>query len=417
MLRSALTLAVGFLALIGFACVSMPFPEPKANIAVAPPPPPAMAAAPVAMFPSTAQFQTPACVAGQPFPASRIVDLANAPYFDPAAYSECGLRPGQNCSTLRPVPGGQSQYANMIAFAINNAASPALAKHLCSLNYIYVDTSIDPSDQNAGAWGMREIEVDQSGRRQTLGQHIGLRAITLSGLSAIPQGPPGPFARYESGVIRYLLNLPVPGAAPYQLQPDAQAWVNAVAYTVGTADPGSPNAATTAVLGLLAHEMGHVLWVSKVQSSDPNDHGLACTQPGLKTHFHSYSWPDAGHQFGFHRFGEIDDQHRPTTGRNIKAMLQYLRADEPDNARSALQTLYTSQNWASLFATVSVDEDFVETYMLHQLIMGQVPLTAFQLSIPPAASGEQPIPVDVMNGFTNSTSIVAQKARWIDSCL
>jgi hypothetical protein len=422
MIRSTLLVAAGVLAATCFACVLPPPPNP-------PPPAPmvgaVMAPAVLPALPYTAKLQTPACgSAAEPFPASRIVDLANAPFFDPAAYSACGMAgDGRDCRPQRPLLGGQSQYATSIANAINQAAATALKNHLCSLNYIFVDNSIDSADQNAGAWGMREVEIDpNTGKWNILGTHIGLRAGLLSGFLGVLQGPPGPFASYETAVVQYLLNPPVSAPPPPAPQPtplplDAKRWVDSVSYTQGVADQGAPNPPTTAILGILAHEMGHVLWVSKLRSSDPAAPDRVCNKPGFKKHFHSHAWADSGHKFGFHRFGQIDYAHRPILGGNIVAIRGYLQNNDLEDARNYLADLYESGKWASLFATVSVDEDFVETYMLHQLNAGLIPLTSFLLRIPAAVEGETPIIIDAMQAFSDSTSGLARKALWIDNCL
>jgi hypothetical protein len=393
MIRSALLLCGALVAAAYLACA--PPPAHAQGL-----PPPAAAANPSLL-----------CDPAGAIRPGNIVDLANAPFFDPKAYAICGLTPGRDCRALRPVPGAQSPYAAMIAGAFNSAASAALKRHLCGINYIYIDPNTDPSDENAAAWGMREIETDQFGNRTIEGRHIGLRVGLLPSLTGAPQGSPGPFASYQTKIIHYLLD-----RRSRALGTDAVAWVNAVGYSSANPDPGPPQP-TMAILGILAHEMGHILYVDHVQRPPPPDPDLGCTAPGVPRHNHSHSWSAHAHVFGYHSFGVIDYGNRPIRSRNILHILTDLRNGDIEGARADLVKVYSDEEWASLFATVAADEDFVETYMLHELNIGRVPLTSLQITIPPASPGELPSTIEVMQGFSDPRSALSKKAMWIDRCL
>jgi len=346
------------------------------------------------------------CAGGQ-FTAANIVDLANAQPFSPESYAQCELA-GGDCSSLAPQPGGQSQYAQQIVTAIN-AASTDLKTDLCSLSHIY----IDPNPQATMAWALREFTTDGAGHRTYTGQHIGISAQLLAWLN----NQLAPFSAYETYITNLLLLPSSQSPQPAPPSSDTVSFVQNVKYSAPADNM------TTAILGILGHEMGHILFVENIKNQDNDQHptrpvGLPCNAQGLKKRFHAYSWPDTGHPFGYHRFGDLDHQHRPIYYGNIEHITAYLQTNDTENARNYLYQLYGGKEWASLFATVAVDEDFVETYMLHQLQAGNV-LSSFTVTIPPATAGngEPNLPVDVMRGFADSSSKLAQKAAWIDQCI
>jgi hypothetical protein len=364
-------LCAGVVATVCFACSPPLSPVPP----VAPSPPPAAPSA--SAGPRT-------CV----FDQNKIVDLAiTSPPFNAAQYGFCGVL---GCMAVKPTAGSVSQYAPMIANAINTAASPKLQTDLCTLDKIYIDT--DASSPNDDAWGMREL---QNGNIR----HIGLHTRLLSQL----QASSAPLADYENIVLQHLL-------PPGQFSASTGQWLGDFKYF--GASPDTANPPNLAFLAILAHEMGHILWVDKVQ-----DMAAGCGNPDPivhNKHFYSYSWPKKGYKFSYHTFGNIDYGVRPTRPQSLLTVQHDLNTNLVDKAEADLRTIYGGE-WASLFATVAVDEDFVETYELSTLFDGQQPLTSLQVTMPSSSSIN--LPVDMAGHFANSSSRLYKKARWIAKCL
>jgi len=330
------------------------------------------------------------------FLPTSIVDLTNNnPPFSPEQYVQCEMQPGANCSALAPKtaqPPVQSQYATMIANAINSGP-PDLKTQLCTVNHIY----IDPTGQNT-AWGMLEFTTISPTVRQYTGNQIGISGPLLANLARQNT----PLEAYETNVVRALLTPPASQPPPPPLPSTAAAWIQGVTYSGAATDN-----ITVAILGILAHEMGHIIYVSQIQN--------AITAypkcPRANRFFYSYSWGRAGYNFRYHRFGEPDSQNRPPSGPTLPEIWARLQENDLTKATEYLSRIYSGHEWASLFATVSVDEDFVETYMLHALNRWNF-LPTLPITIPGVAQ-----PIDVMLGFGIPNSILAQKAGWIDRCI
>jgi hypothetical protein len=78
-----------------------------------------------------------------------------------------------------------------------------------------------------------------------------------------------------------------------------------------------------------------------------------------------------------------------------------------------IATVYSDGNWASLFAFVAPDEDFVETYKLWVLANAASGsnLQSLQIQIPLPT----PRTVDVFNNFNNPNSNLGKKKIWTDA--
>jgi len=166
------------------------------------------------------------------------------------------------------------------------------------------------------------------------------------------------------------------------------------------------------VLAILAHEIGHILWWDK------NVGNRTCVKAS-QSRFSNYSWPSNQVAHGFHRLGQQDKQNRTTDRPDKDDVLLDFRYDNPPgssnypDAVADLQTMYLSGNWASLFATVSVDEDFIETYKLWILtnINNLGPITSLHINIPSLSA------IDILSRFNNTKTKLYAKTHWIQKCL
>jgi hypothetical protein len=142
--------------------------------------------------------------------------------------------------------------------------------------------------------------------------------------------------------------------------------------------------------------MGHIVWRER-------DVGASA--------FLAISWAGKSVQHGFHQFG-VEDPTNPAQRPPVKADVQYdLHYLGPAKAAADLQTIYSGE-WASLFATVAPDEDFVETYKLLVLTEPSADptrqaLTTLKVTIPGAKGA------DVLANLHNPDTKLAQKAKWV----
>jgi hypothetical protein len=111
-------------------------------------------------------------------------------------------------------------------------------------------------------------------------------------------------------VLNALLNPLVlnPQSSQPSLPPNSITWLTGLFYTASP-DPLQPIAQVStpralAILGILAHEMGHVVW----WENDIFNFSCKGADLGLPAHFWAFSWTKVGDppQFRFHQFG-IED--------------------------------------------------------------------------------------------------------------
>jgi hypothetical protein len=359
---------------------------------------------------------TPACT----FNASQVVvelaspasPAANPPAnivpFNAASYGDCDVpaTKGGACDTP-PEPSATNNVPPKALTDIQaafNIAPGFFQKELCTLDHIYIDT--DPNSINPLAWGIRE-RLHPSGTGSGQAKHIGLSA-TLWSILAASNKPP--YETYENWVLGALLT-PRP--------PNENQWLNGLTYSASP-DPAPLDSTSTpnalAALGLLAHEMGHIWWWEK-QVRD-----YACPADG--SHFYQFSWGKSQVAHGFHRFGRADESNRTVyrpDNRDVADALRYGDHPYPIPARY-LNSIYGGE-WASLFASVSLDEDFVETHKLWVLTAPDTtnpnrhPLTSLSITIPnPAGSPNTPSTVDILSLLSNSNTKLYKKSQWIQNC-
>jgi hypothetical protein len=314
--------------------------------------------------------------------AAKVVELA--PGFAPVDYGNC--EPGSPCSFHGPRDyigkmsrATQASDAALIVAAYE-AAPPFFQAALCRLDHIYIDTDTK-NPAKPSVWGMRERINPDANKQPRI--HIGIAKGLLTDLARQHT----PYAVYENQLARALL-------APSPITPAKS--LSALSYAAAPDPAKPPQPAAIAVLAILAHEMGHIVWWER-------DVGASAFPP--------ISWTGKSVQHGFHEFG-VENPENPPQRHPVKADVQYdLRYLGPEKAAADLQAIYSGE-WASLFATVAADEDFVETYKLVVLTEpGANPtrqaLTTLKVMIPKAAGA------DVLATLNNPATKLAQKAKWV----
>jgi hypothetical protein len=240
MIRYALLLSAALLAAITFACVQ----------------------------PSTFRSKLSDCTTGQPF-ANRVFDLAvTNPLFNAAQYANCD---DMNCPSPPPTRGNASGYASAIKSAFD-LAPVFFQNQLCSLDTVYIVTDASLQANNPSVWGMRE-------RAQNFRKHIAISSAILSDPNM--QETPGnfPYAYWENQLLYSLLKQQVPG----------------LQYV------STDTRRATAILDILAHEMGHIIWW---------DQNVVNKQDAGRYYFYTFSWRNAYPPVTprFHDFGVQDGQ-------------------------------------------------------------------------------------------------------------
>jgi len=326
-----LVLATGIIALTLSACVPPPPPQPAGGLL---PISRSTAVCPVETFLGKVHF----------LDTSSSFSLPGSGYESPPPIN------------FTPVPASIKQDLTG-AF---NAAPDFFKGQLCGLAGVFIDPTgcrgYDPSgcgslsdeDIVDYSWGFRKYPAGE----KYIGTSLGL---WRNG------GHAPPFEQFETRRLRALLNTLSPREAHDPHPP------------IHRPDFLSPTQSTTmTVLAALAHEYGHALWFDTFvvkPDGKPNPGGPAVIDLFCSGAYYSGSWQGrvelpATRWIGF---GDVRNTHQ-TEGLNIDDLRSYIKQENFGLAGNFLQKVYSSDEWASLLATFSPDEDFVEAYQLYVLL-------------------------------------------------
>jgi hypothetical protein len=296
--------------------------------------------------------------------------------FDPIQRGQCGTAdcrypPPVDKSNLNRQEMLQLQaYQNRLCVAFS-LANTTFQTTLLSLNRIYIDT--DTRSYKLLAWGFR----DRANNNTT---HIAINSAVLDLLQSYDK----PLTDYENFILQTLLKGNVPSNLKYY---------DAVA--IDGSKESNANTDAFAILAILAHEMGHVLWYDAAK--------WQCDY----YYFYANTWPSFTVPPGFHELG----QEWGNTTFDKPDVFEVQQADS-GNAATDIAKIY-SGHWASLFATTSLDEDFVETYKLWVLTQASPHLEHLWVRMPAGVS-----PIDVVANFTvpnASYQSLNAKGNWVDT--
>jgi hypothetical protein len=260
-----------------------------------------------------------------------------SPAFDPTNASQTPIPVG-------PIPG----FIRTDLTAAYNLAPVFFQKQLCALDGVFIAPTGD-------SWGFRNIKD-------------GKRYLALS-LSLWQSGTAPSFSTYENGVVHRLLNNWTGLNHPPKNDPS--------------------NMPVVTILAALAHEFGHILYYDTFvnpRGTAPN-YGAFCGGG-----FYSESWQSVPNVANIWRtYGDVVGTHKPDDVQVQDILNAVPKPGQPDvrGAGALLRRLYGLQGtsppigrWASLFASFSPDEDFVETFKLFVLKNSKAPLTSFKINIP-----------------------------------
>jgi hypothetical protein len=354
MLRSAFLIVAGIVAALVVACVPGT-PGTPPGLAVPPPPP-------------------PTCDA---------TGFVSKVFY----YTDPSFQPMKN-GPLPPTVAlpGSPDYLTGLRDAFN-AAPPGFKQALCDLDAVYVNAAACTtwSDCFGASWGWL---------RKSMGTEL-----RLVGLSSSLWG--NDYAYYETVLTQSIL----PQSNIYYSQP--QSCTNVGVCT-------SVNNLSTALLAALAHEVGHIRWFEWVNTSpgnycSPDFFGNSWNQP--------YHRPPTGAAGGYWRHlltrnhrSDLRSQGRYLDSHKNPPQINDIDVLAPGSAiqNQAIYKLLVPPSpappspWASLFAAMSPDEDFVETYKFKVLTdrtpeASRYPLTSVWITVPQGQS----------NGSNGAANIVA----------
>jgi hypothetical protein len=304
-----------------------------------------------------------ACAPSPPSSAAPLIACNAASFVSKVSYltTDFQPKPGASLPTTGPIPApgpGVPDYAGDLT-KVFNAASPAFRSTLCTLDAVFINavpcaTATDCIEQSWGWW--------QSKRTTPHGRVVALSADLWR----------TSYSQYETDILESLL--PASGLAYANAQ--SCSWAG-VCQTI--------DMPTTALLAALAHEVGHIGWYVVVNP-------LAEPTTFCNGNFFGGSW--------------VAPVHRPPPWRTLLTPAERARLRRTGNWRDAHKSppqidqidnfspgdpsarplifalLDATQPWASLFAAMAPDEDFVETYKFEVLTTANPPLTSVTITLP-----------------------------------
>jgi hypothetical protein len=367
MIRSALLLCVALLAALSFACV-------------------AVTPVPTGVNAGMRQFTVSDCSdGGKPSPFLNKIYPLDASYL-----------PGNAGYQAPAPPTGASPVGDPFQGALRDAycmASTGFRKQLDELTGVFIlcanPNMCAPSGlQNvASSWGYRENANNQSVLQHT---YIALSADLWDSSTSQPM----PYSNFEQ-LMFYNLLMSSGLNISYQAQ-----------------DAGTNDSTTWTILAALAHELGHIYWWKlDIGNTD-------CGSPyGM---FAGKSWNNADNPSQFHRFG-VETPYSNGHGNASKHNADKDKVKHGSMVKQQyldLFDIYGKGYWASLFSTVSPDEDFIETFKLWILTSNiSTPMQHFYVKNTDMTYGSTwtTNPVDIVALMNQSGTELNRKIQWVSN--
>jgi hypothetical protein len=277
-----------------------------------------------------------------------------------AYYSDASYQPGPGVAPPPVIafPPGSTYVQDLVA--VFNA-NPSFQRQLCKLDAVYVNgaTCTSPEQCTDSSWGWRQS-------KPTIGAG---RAVALS--TALWQETS--FSKYETDLMQTIL--PQNGAF----------YSGAKSCSSGTCT--SVDTLTTALMAGLAHEVGHVLWYDLVSQYNPSTNSYSDPNSFCGGTFFPVSWQVPVSPPPQWRTLLTPQQRARANWPNTHKIAPHIRdIDQSGNgyyrANLTLGLFETTQPWVSVFAALSPDEDFVETYKFIVLASAAQPLNSVTITLP-----------------------------------
>lgn len=269
-------------------------------------------------------------------------------------------------STSLPTPGGGTpDYASGLRAAFL-AASPSFQQALCNIDVVYVSEIPDTQGGFGQSWGWW-----QSQPNTTNGRVVALSTRLWNETN---------YSSYETDLTRSVL----PSNIVVSYSNAQTCSSSGMCQSIDTP--------TTAILAALAHEVGHIAWYLQVPSGTPNAfcNGKFFTGWVASTVSPPPQWRDlltttardGIRNNGNGRWPHVHQAHSPQID-----SIDHPGAGDPAAAKAVHALLSKGvpamypQPWASFFAALSPDEDFVETYKFAVLTTAVYPLSRVSITV------------------------------------
>ncbi len=283
------------------------------------------------------------------------------------------------------VPVGSAQNPTQIYVDLNNAfklAPPWFQNELCSLDGLFVDQTecgANLSSCLSNSWGVRNRFVVPVKRYVAVSQ-----GLWVSGRPT--------YSAYENQLLRTLLG-----------------WNNFVPQH-GPANSATDLPFEFTLLAVLAHEMGHVRYydIARDRPSTPD-----CFTGFFESWNANYAPPLWRRLLTPSERLDDPSQRVPVHHKDPPYTSDIDAAANTAAGGNLLRKIYLpSAPWASFFASLSPDEDFVETYKLAVLTQATPPLKSLSTNILGTSRYQEDIPAKywaAVNGADNSKAILVLK--------
>lgn len=249
------------------------------------------------------------------------------------------------------------KVTDQLAAALN-LADPRFIHRVCNdVTYVLVDTS-DPDGTFAGAYAFWQTKAQAN-------RPVRFISIPLGVFNSPPT-----YSRYEQELLNDVI-----GSKSYRIR------------TATPAELSSNDTSAAALLAMIAHEEGHIIWQRHLRRNADNHKN--CPD---QIEYNAYSWSSVGSVPAYHEFNtpvgakHNNDDPFPSA---IRTAADRDGARAASNADQLVSRVYTNTNFASLFAALAPDEDAAEAYKYH--VLRKVP-SAVGLSLQLPQTGAQ-IPV------------------------
>jgi hypothetical protein len=178
----------------------------------------------------------------------------------------------------------------------------------------------------------------------------------------------------------------------------------------------NPDGQELALIAALAHEIGHIKWFQD-DVDDINKTTNTCLDPVTNSYtmFTDITWDKHVAAPKWRYFGKETDGNKIYGGIDKEQLRKDLAKNDSTAVNTDLKTTYDG-SWASIFSTVSPDEDYVETYTMIAVLQAMLQTSGAYLKI----KGPNGQLTEMVHNYTNFTDSSHRdfnhKQQWVQNC-
>jgi hypothetical protein len=230
-----------------------------------------------------------------------------------------------------------AKITDQLAAALNLADERFIHRLCHDVTYILVDKN-DPNGTFAGAYAFWQTKAQANPPVRFISIPLGVF------------NNPQKYSSYEQALLNAVI-----GARSYMVTATAPAGLS------------SSDTDAAALLAMIAHEEGHIIWQRHLRRNADNHKNC----PPDQIDYNAYSWSNVGNVPPYHRFNTAvgakhnNEDPAPIAIRMAADSYGAKRATNATNADRLVSRLYSNTNFASVFAALAPDEDAAEAYKYH----------------------------------------------------